>query len=255
MAAHGPGFGVFVLGVQGHKHRQAGADGLGYIADGVEIADGPGEELLDGEVFHLQQGGQVGLRLGLGKFLNGLLCGGPEDVGVACPHLLGLAGVGVLPQPHPRLDKAGQVAGQLGPVALLFQGEKLVEESQHLVGPEDPPLGGHGQVGENGLVVIPRQHPGPVLLSGGGLPGRFQQLGGLARGCGGGPAIIPLGKGSPGFGLKGLGGLGGPHVVPVPHGEGVVLHAAVAGLGEKLGDELVGPAPAFELPWRPELSW
>ena len=254
MPVHGPGLGVLVLGVEGHEHLQTGADGLGHIADRVEIADGTGEQLVGGEVLHAQKGGEVGLRLSGGELVHGLLGGGEEDLGVLSGHPLGQGGGGMFAKPGSRLKKAGQVAGQLGPIAAAGQGEKLVEVAGYLGWPQLTTLGGSGEMGEDHLVVVASQDPGQALVLWGGLPGVGEEvcrrldpsLGGLKFGA---PGQRPLG-----FGQKGLGGLGGPDRFPGPVGHGAAVEAAVLGLGQQLGDQLVGPSPAFQQPGGPQFA-
>ena len=252
-AGHGTGLGVLILRVQGHEDFQAGADGPGDKDHGIQVAQGPGEELLFGKVLHGQQGVEVSFGLGGGEVADGLGSGGVQDLDVTGLHLPHEGAGEILPHPHPRLDEVGQVGGELVRVAPALQGEELVEKGRGLVGPDGPSLGGGGQLVGDDLVVVLRQNPGGLVPFLGGLPEGIQ---GVGHGLGGLPGPfggLAGGLGGPGFLLEEVGLLGLPHVVPVPHGGGAAVDPAVPGLGQELVDEFVGPAPGFQQGGGPEL--
>ena len=180
-------------------------------------------------------------------------CGGVEDLDVAGFHLAHEGSGQVFTHPNPRLDEMSQVGGELVRVAPAFQGEELVEKGGGLVGSDGPSLGGGGQLMEDDLVVVFRQDPAVVVPLGGGLPEGIQGSGhGLGRLSGpfGG---LSHGLGGTGFLFEEVGLLGGPDVVPVPDGGGAAIDPSVAGLGQELFYEVVGPAPGFQQGRGPEL--
>ena len=227
---------------------------MGNIADGVEIAQGSGEQLRDGKVLHLQQRRQIGLRLGGGEADDDLFRGGPENPGILGFDQPGQGSVWMIPQPDTRLDEMGEHPGELGLIAAGSQGEKLVEKAGNLIGPQPPAPGGSGEVGDNGLVIISGQHPRPGFLPGGVLPGPAQKGGCRLGRSRGGLQVGAPGQGPPGFGLKGRGGLCGPDIVPVPMGDGATVETAVLGTGKKLCHKFLGPSPAFQKSWGPKLA-
>ena len=243
----GAGLRVLVLGVQGDEDVQALLDDLGDVPDGVDGPDGTGEQLLGGEVLPRQQTGQIGLRLGLGELVDGLLGRGVEDPGIAHPDVARQGRVFVGAHPASGLDKVGQLAGQGQAVTALLQPQEAAQVARDLGGTQHAPTGGGGQVVEHGPVVMPRQRPGQAVVLLRLRPELCQGLGDGVGGLLGGAAGLALGLGAEVLLLKGLRGLGGLHVLPLPDGHAPAIEMPVAGLGQERVHQGLRPAPAPQL--------
>ena len=135
---HGPGFRVFVLGIQRHQGLQAVADGPGNIGYGIHVAQGMVQQLLSRELLQIQQGVHIRLGLGLRKFCQRRGGHRLQHGNIVVPDAFAPVRRGIPAEPHPGVGKMPQVRGgaHVRQTRPLLQGQELADIAHGLAAAE-----------------------------------------------------------------------------------------------------------------------